>query len=110
MGISYLARLGEKFNSLEQVSRFVNLIDKFDKERTLINQEHLRRLEVIEGLSINYESILYANLDNDKIFPYRLSSRTKRQFQEKYQTLGFHWYLSNYVNTWVHPEGKKLPK
>lgn len=91
----------------EKEHKLQNLIDKFDKERTLINQEHLRRLEVIEGLSINYESILYANLDNDKIFPYRLSSRTKRQFQEKYQTLGFHWYLSNYVNTWVHPEDRE---
>ncbi len=91
----------------EREQKLQNLIDKFDKERTLINQEHLRRLEVIEGLSINYESILYADLDNDKIFPYRLSSRTKRQFKEKYQTLGFRWYLSDYVNTWVHPEERE---
>ena len=37
----------------EKEHKLQNLIDKFDKERTLINQEHLRRLEVIEGLSIN---------------------------------------------------------
>ena len=66
-------------NSLlfEQEQKIQNLLDKYDGE-------HLRRLEVIEGLSINYESILYADLDTNKIFPYRLSSRTKRQFDEKY--------------------------
>ena len=44
-----------------------NLIAEYNKERKQINQEHLRRLEVIEGLSVNYESILYADLDTDRI-------------------------------------------
>lgn len=81
-----------------------NLIDAYDKEKKLIHQEHLRRLEVIEGLSVNYESILYADLDSDKVFPYRLSDRTKRQFQDRYQIIKFQWYVSDYVTTWVHPE------
>ncbi len=90
-------------NSLlfEQEQKIQNLLDKYDGE-------HLRRLEVIEGLSINYESILYADLDTNKIFPYRLSSRTKRQFDEKYKVVEFQWYISNYVNTWVHPEDREL--
>ena len=46
------------------------------RQKKLITQEYPLRLEVIEGLSINYKSILYADLDNDKILSYRLSSRT----------------------------------
>lgn len=92
-------------NEKDQILK--SLIEEYDKERKIINQEHLRRLEVIEGLSVNYESILYADLDTDRIFPYRLSSRTKRQFNKKYQALGLRWYLSNYVNTWVHPEERE---
>lgn len=84
------------------------LIEEYDKERKLINQEHLRRLEVIEGLSVNYESILYANLDDDKILPYRLSQRTERQFEKKFQIRKFSWYVSDYVNVWVHPEDQEL--
>lgn len=92
-------------NEKDQILK--SLIEEYDKERKIINQEHLRRLEVIEGLSVNYESILYADLDTDRVFPYRLSSRTKRQFNKKYQALGLRWYLSNYVNTWVHPEERE---
>ena len=56
------------------------LIQEYKEERSQIKQEHLRRLEVIEGLSVNYESILYVDLTKDTIFPYRLSSRTQLQF------------------------------
>lgn len=85
-----------------------SLLAEYDKERKLITQEYLRRLEVIEGLSVNYESILYADLNSDKIFPYRLSSRTEYQFKKKYQVRGFTWYAQDYVNTWVHPEDQEL--
>ena len=85
-----------------------NLLEDYNKEKSLITQEYLRRLEVIEGLSINYESILYADLDTDKILPYRLSSRTQLQFGKKFQPRRFIWYISDYINTWVHPEDRGL--
>lgn len=85
-----------------------NLIEAYDKEKKMIHQEHLRRLEVIEGLSVNYESILYADLDSDKVFPYRLSDRTKHQFDDRYQIIGFRWYISSYIETWVHPEDRAM--
>lgn len=85
-----------------------SLIEAYDKEKKMIHQEHLRRLEVIEGLSVNYDSILYADLDSDKIFPYRLSCRTKRQFDDRYHIVGFRWYVSNYLDTWVHPEDRAM--
>ena len=79
-----------------------------DLEREQIYQENRRRLEVIEGLSINYESILYVDLDRDSIQPYRLSERTRVQFQEKLQPLSFQWYMADYTAVWVHPEDREM--
>lgn len=77
-------------------------------ERAAYDQEYVRRLEVIEGLSANYESILYADLDADTIHPYRLSNRTDRQFEQRFQVRSFSWYVSDYANTWVHPDDYDL--
>ncbi len=102
----YLIERAALIDKKEQ--KIQHMMAAYDREKKLIHQEHLRRLEVIEGLSINYESILYADLDSDRIFPYRLSSRTKRQFDNRYQIVGFHWYVANYVETWVHPEDREM--
>lgn len=87
--------------------RYQGIIQKYDQERSLISQEHLRRLEVIEGLSVNYESILYADLEKNCILAYRLSPRTMQQFGEKYQMKDLDWYVRDYVNVWVHPEDQE---
>ncbi|MCH5164979.1 MAG: response regulator [Clostridiales bacterium] len=76
-----------------------NLIDLYDKER-------LQRLKVIEGLSVNYDSILYADLDTNTVLPYRLSSRLERQFEQQLQVLDLQWFLDDYVNVWVHPDDR----
>lgn len=93
---------------LQNEQKLQSLIEEYDKEIKLINQEHLRRLEVIEGLSINYESILYADLDTDKILPYRLSSRNSPQFGNKMQARGYLWYTSEYIEEWVHPDDRQM--
>ncbi|MCI8417666.1 MAG: response regulator [Lachnospiraceae bacterium] len=98
------AMLNEKRAREKQLQ---NQIEAYDKELKVINQEHLRRLEVIEGLSINYESILYVNLDADRILPYRLSSRTELQFGKKFEPRSFRWYVDNYIDTWVCPEDRE---
>ena len=92
----------------QKEKKLQSLIEEYDKERRLINQEHLRRLEVIEGLSINYETILYVDLNTDKLLPYRLSVRTEHQFSQKIQSRGFAWFANDYVNTWVHPEDREI--
>ncbi len=104
--LSEKERLLEEKKQKEQ--KLKSLIEEYDKERKLINQEHLRRLEVIEGLSVNYDSILYADLDADRILPYRLSDRTELQFGKKFQPRQLSWYVKDYVNTWVHPEDREL--
>ncbi len=106
--LSFAERTRLMEEKIQKEEKLKSLMEEFDKERRLINQEHLRRLEVIEGLSVNYESILYADLDADKILPYRLSDRTEKQFEKKFQMRRFHWYTNDYVSTWVHPEDQAL--
>ncbi len=92
----------------QEERKIISLMEEYDKERTLINQEYLRRLEVIEGLSVSYESILYADLDTNRILPYRLSGRTEQQFENRYQVMEFAWFMKDYIATWVHPEDRTL--
>lgn len=84
-----------------------NIIDTYNKEKQVINQEHLRRLEVIDGLSLNYETILYADLDTDNIIPYRLSNRIEKQFDYGHELCDFMSFVSGYVNAWVHPNDRQ---
>ena len=67
----------------EKERQLQNQIEEYSQELKLIHQEHLRRLEVIEGLSVNYDSILYTNLDADRILPYRISDRIEHQFRSE---------------------------
>ncbi len=85
-----------------------SLIEEFDKERKLISREHLQRLEVIEGLSENYASILYVDLDEDIVLPYRLSTRLERQFNKKFEERSYKWFAEDYVKVWVHPDDRHI--
>ncbi len=77
-------------------------------QQKLISQEYLRRLEVIKGLSVNYESILYVDLEKDEVLPYRLSARTKRQFGRELRARKYLDFITSYINTWVHPEDRQM--
>ena len=65
-------------------------------------QEHLQRLNVIEGLSLNYDSILYIDFDTDTVFPYRLSHKLSKQFNGELQTKKYSTIANDFVNSWVH--------
>lgn len=93
---------------LEKEQKIQSLIQEYDKERALINQEYLRQLEVIEGLSINYESICFVDLDQDQIQPFRLSRRTSDLFYDRLTSRTYSEYAVNYVDMWVHPEDKEM--
>ena len=92
----------------QREQKLKSLMEAFDKERALVRREQLRRLEVIEGLSVNYESILYADLETDEATPYRLSTRMKPLFGEMFQVQSFIKYVTEYVNTWVYPEDREM--
>ena len=93
---------------LERDQRIRSLIEEYDKERSQINAEYLRQLEVIEGLSINYESICFVDLDLDQIQPYRLSERTSVLFYGELSSRSYSEYAGSYVEMWVHPEDKEM--
>lgn len=78
------------------------------EKRKQQTDELLRRLEVIEGLSSTYESILYVDLDNDSITPYRMSSRTSQLFETSSLPYTFSRFRSGYVDTWVSAEDREL--
>ena len=99
--ISLQSAAREKDREMQQ------LIHHYDAERALIDQEYLRRLEVIEGLSINYESILYADLDVDQVLPYRLSVRTQPMFESRFCLRVYSEYAAEYTQRWVHPEDRE---
>ena len=90
-----------------EAEKLQNIIATYDKEKKLINQEHLRRLEVIEGLSVNYDIILYTDLDTDKVLPYRLNNRIEQQFNYEHNPCDFVEFVSGYINTWVHPDDRQ---
>ena len=93
--------------SQDKEHKLQTLIQKFDKERSLINQEYLRQLEVIEGLSISFESICYVDLDRDQVVPYRLSPRNLVLFDEGHHSRPYSDYAAAYVERWVHPEDRE---
>ena len=102
-------RLDEAAEMLSEKERKIqNLIDKYNRERRLVNQEHLRRLEVIEGLSVNYDTILYIDLDANKVLPYRVNDNSETEFEKMYQPREYRAYVMRYIRTKVHPEDREL--
>ena len=93
---------------LQGEQRLAELIREYDEERALINQEYLRRLEVIEGLSINYESIFYVDLAEDQILPYRLSMRGDPIFEGQLIMRSFSWAMAGYADVCVYPEDREM--
>ena len=85
---------------------YVFISDATDKI-TQRQQERLERLEVIEGLSVDYESILYVDLDTDSVIPYRTSKRLTKQFDGKLQAKSYSRVAEDFVNSWVHPDDRE---
>ena len=84
-----------------------NQIEEYNLELERINQEQMRRLELIEGLSIDYESIFYVDLDEDLIQPYRVSTCAEYRFGKDLQVRRFVGFADSYVTAWVHPEDRE---
>lgn len=95
------------------------LEEKLQKERELqeqaeqtlefleqMNDELVRRLELIEGLSADYETVFHADLEADVIQPYRVSGREGFQFGRDLQVRPFTGFAEGYAGRWVHPEDR----
>ena len=71
-------------------------------------KEQARRLDTIEGLSVDYESIFYADLNEDKIQAYRVSHRFEKKFKDIYTVCAFRGFDADYIRTWVLPEDRHI--
>lgn len=94
--------------TLHKEQQFQDLIKGYDKEMDEINQEHLQRLKVIEGLGTDYDSIYYVNLDKNLIQPYRLSYRMAYLFESLEPPYQFAGFDADYIQKWVHPEDRNI--
>lgn len=72
------------------------------------HRESSRRRELIEGLSIDYESIFYADLDTDSIHAYRLSRQAGELFVNDPPSRDYSGFVQEYIERWVHPEDRGL--
>ncbi len=97
----------EKLQRLQRERNLQSRIEAYSQELEGISEEYLRRLEVIEGLSADYESIFYIDLASDTIQTYQLSSRLDGQFDRGSRTRKFSSFTVEYINTWVHPEDRE---
>lgn len=81
---------------------------KIQKEKLRnINEEYLRRLAMIEGLTLDFDSVFYADLDQNQIQAYRISYRFAPVFQEEYQIRAYEGFDSEYLKLWVLPEDRE---
>ncbi len=104
-----VARIETWFSEkLKKEQELQDQLDQYDKEMKVIHQEHLIRLEMIEGLSLDYESIFYVDLDADKIKAYRVSERFQKLFFEDYAVRRFSGFDVDYIRNWVYPEDRGL--
>lgn len=83
-------------------------LEEYDQKLERNRQEQLRRLEVIGGLSVDYESIFYVNLDQNRVKAYRVSDRFEAQFPENAREREFTGFDSGYIRDWVYPEDRSL--
>lgn len=104
-----VAKIENWFNEkLKKEQELQEQLDKYDKEMKVIHQEHLIRLEMIEGLSVDYESIFYVDLDKDQIKAYRVSERYRKIFPEPYIVRRFIGFDTDYIAEWVYPDDREL--
>ena len=84
---------------------YVFITDVTDRKAKL-QQEQIQRIELIEGLSLNYDSILYIDLDTDSVVPFRMSLKLKTQFEGRVQARNYGSVVEDYIVTWVMPEDR----
>ncbi|MCI8327694.1 MAG: PAS domain-containing protein, partial [Lachnospiraceae bacterium] len=78
---------------------YVFIGDATEKKKRYLeeNQENSRRLKMIEGLSVDYESVYYVNLESDEMKPYRVDVRMGGEFVKANEIYRFSEYKKHYV-------------
>ncbi len=81
---------------------------KKEKELEEVRKEQFRRQVIIEALSMDYESIFYVNLDENRMQAYRFSERIEYQFGNGCAVCAFAGFDKEYIERWVHPDDREL--
>ena len=115
----FLADITER-RRRSMAERSAILEEKLQKERELqeqaeqntqfleqMNDELVRRLELIEGLSADYEVVFHADLEQNIIQPYRVSSRECFHFGRDLQVRPYQGFAEEYAHRWVHPADRE---
>ena len=92
---------------VQKEQRLKDRIEEYGKELKAVNEEQLRRMILIEGLSIDYESIFYIDLEKDRIRTYRYSERMEYRFSEDNCECDFTGFAAEYIRQWVCPEDQE---
>lgn len=69
--------------------------------------EEARKLEVISGLSEDYESIFYVDLDKNTIYPYRVAEDIEARFGMGMRKCAFEGCMESYIMEAVHPADRE---
>ena len=86
---------------------YVFLGDATEKRRKH-EQEQEHRLKIIEGLSVDYDSIFFCDFETGRIKPYRTSHRARTLMPQAQAHYGYADFISRYLPSWVCAEDRAL--
>ena len=84
------------------------ILGQKDRELMALSQERSQSLEMIQGLSVDYESIFYLDLETDTLQSYRLSRRVEEQLKGLEAPYSFNRFAQKYVEVCVSAEDRDM--
>ena len=93
-----------RFMSFGRSGKEKQVICAFRSIDEIVKKEQ-RNIDIIRGLSIEYESIFSANLDKETIRTYRMADYVER-FDWAEKTFPYGNVMREYVNEFVHPDDR----
>lgn len=75
-------------------------------EQKLVEKENMRRLRVIEGLSVDYESVYFVDLDHDSYDIYRRTAYITRRYGDCFEET-YSGSIRAFAETGVYPEDRE---
>ncbi len=67
-----------------------------------------KETDLFKGLSMDFESIFYVDLDKNTIYTYRSNSRLDYLFGQNNQMCDFSGFRQDYAMVWVYPEDRAM--
>ncbi len=80
----------------------------YDRELQSLSREYMQRKDMIDGLSVEYLSIYYVDLDKDMIQVYQSGRYTSSLLKPGQHARDYSGFMNEYVEHWVHPEDRAM--